>query len=297
MSITPQIDIMINNECNARCSMCIQEITSKLHQEDDREFLTGVARHFADYYALGGRKVIITGGEPTLRINRVLQVLEILNGYSDLELVAMYSNGSRMLRKHASHTIAELLRSAGLQFVNLSVHHWDTEKNNVIFRVTKDDPALVAKHLKEIGQRFRFCATLQKGALETTSDVLQYLEYAEACGAESVYFRELFKLKDIDRESASHPENIEYIAESFVPVVPIIENCSSRFETIGDETSFQGRTKREVGFRFSSKLEFFFSTLEIGSEEKDELPYLVVMPNGHLYSTWHGESARIQSLR
>ncbi|MBI2623019.1 MAG: radical SAM protein [Candidatus Liptonbacteria bacterium] len=296
MRITPQIDVMVNHECNARCGMCIQEITWKSSTEGDEEFLAGVARHFADYHVLGGRKVIITGGEPTLRIRLVLKVLEILKRYSDLDLVAMYTNGSRLLCQFGGTTIAERLRAADLEFVNLSIHHWEPEKNNAVFCLTKDDPVEVARHLREIGQQFRFCATLQKGGLETTTDVIRYLEYAQACGAKSVYFRELFTLKDVDRESAGRPESVDYATLAFVPVEPIINECYSHFEKIAEDANFQGRHKREVGFCFRDNLPFFFSTLEVGSEEKDELPYLVVMPNGHLYSTWHGEVARIQSL-
>lgn len=296
MGIPPQIDIMINNECNARCGMCIQEITWKSQSVGDAPFIVGVSKHFADYYALGGRRVIITGGEPTLRIQRTLGVLHVLSGYDDLELVAMYTNGSRLLRMVEDKTVAELLRAAGLGFVNLSVHHWDISKNNAIFRLKKDDPTLVARHMRAAGQPFRFCATLQRGGIETMDDVVRYLEYAEACGAESVYFRELFRLKDVDRESASRPESFDYASSAFVPVEPIVMGCRLRFGEIEDTSSFQGRNKREIGFRFN-KLPFFFSFLEIGTEDKDELPYLVVMPNGHLYSTWHGETARIRSLR
>lgn len=297
IAIAPQIDFMINNECNARCHMCIQEITWKSSTEDDLTYLASATKHFTDYHALGGRKVIITGGEPTLSIHMVLKILEMLGRYSDLELVAMYTNGSRLLRKIGGHTVAELLRTAQLQFVNLSIHHWDAKRNDTVFRITKADPVLVTAHLQEIGQRFRFCATLQKGAMETAEDVLRYLEYAEASGAESVYFRELFTLKGVDRMSASRPENVDYISEAFVSVASIIDRCSSRFEKIEDMSGFQGRAKREVGFRYSNHLEFFFSTLEIGNENKDEVPYLVVMPNGDLYSTWHGELSRLHSLR
>jgi len=76
--IPEQIDVMINPECNARCQMCIQEITWKMPIGEEDSFRKGVAKHIGEYYDLGGRRVIITGGEPTLRPRRVVATLEEL---------------------------------------------------------------------------------------------------------------------------------------------------------------------------------------------------------------------------
>lgn len=97
--IPEQIDIMVNEECNAKCGMCIQEITYKSGSDSEDDFMDAVRKHFEDFYDLGGRKVIITGGEPTLRPARVEKVLQELAKYEDLELVAMYTNGSRLLKE------------------------------------------------------------------------------------------------------------------------------------------------------------------------------------------------------
>ena len=51
--------------------------------------------------------------------------------------------------------------------------------------------------------------------------------------------------------------------------------------------------KEEFGYGFS----FYTSQLEIGREKAEELPYLVIMPNGNLYSTWMGEQFKVDSLR
>lgn len=301
--IPEQIDIMINEECNARCGMCIQEITYKSGSDSEENFMDAVRKHFGDFYELGGRKVIITGGEPTLRPDRVEKVLQELSGFDDLELVAMYTNGSRLLKERDGETIAQKLLNAGLPFVNLSIHHYDTVKNNAVFGIEKDNPRDVSAHLREIGLPFRYCATLQNGGLEKTEDVLDYVDFARQNGAFDVYLRQMFEVQLVDTGGLSPKrlpvvkKGLEYIRDNFVDVRPIIEDLEGRGYKVEESDNFQGREKHETKFQTPEGYNFFISTLEIGNETAKELPYLVVMPNGGLYSTWMGETSRIESLR
>jgi MoaA/NifB/PqqE/SkfB family radical SAM enzyme len=301
--IPEQIDIMVNEECNAKCGMCIQEITYKSGSDSEENFMDSVRKNFGDFYELGGRKVIITGGEPTLRPDRIERVLQELSEYDDLGLIAMYTNGSRLLKKRDGETIAQRLLNAGLQFANLSIHHYDTTNNNAVFGIEKDDPRDVSAHLREIGLPFRYCATLQKGGLETTEDVLDYIDFARQNGAVDVYLRQMFEVQLVDTGGLSPKrlpvvkKGLEYIRKNFVDVRPIIEDLESQGCKVEESDYFQGRKKHETRFQIPGGYSFFISTLEIGNETAKEFPYLVVMPNGGLYSTWMGETSRIDSLR
>ena len=294
---------MVNEECNARCGMCIQEITYKSGSDSEDDFIDAIQNHFREFYELGGRKVIITGGEPTLRPARVEKVLQELAKYEDLELVAMYTNGSRLLKERDGESIAQRLLNAGLQFVNLSVHHYDVDKNNAVFGIEKDDPRDVSAHLREIGLPFRYCATLQQSGLETTDDVLRYVDFAKQNGAVDVYLRQMFEVQLLDTGGLSPKRlpvvqrGIEYIGENFVDVTPIIGELAKRNHLVDENRDFQGRKKHETRYQTLDGFNFFISTLEIGNENARELPYLVIMPNGGLYSTWMGETSRIESLR
>lgn len=300
--IPEQIDIMINEECNAKCGMCIQEITYKSGSDSEEKFIDAVQKHFGDFYELGGRKVIITGGEPTLRPDRVERVLQELSRYDDLKLIAMYTNGSRLLRERDGESIAQKLLKAGLQFANLSLHHYDTAKNNAVFGIEKDDPLDISAHLRNIGLPFRYCATLQKRGLETIGDVLDYVEFARQNGAVDVYLRQMFEVQLVDTGGLSPKrfpvvkKGLGYIRKNFVDVRPIIENLGRQGYKVEESGDFQGREKHETRFQTPGGYSFFISTLEIGNETAKELPYLVVMPNGGLYSTWMGETSRIDSL-
>lgn len=297
-TIPEQIDVMVNFECNARCQMCIQEITWKTPTGEQDPFTKAVSNHISEYYDLGGRKVIITGGEPTLRPSRVISTLEELSKYPDWELIAMYTNGSRLLKESDGETLAQKLKEGGLHYVNLSTHHYDAEKNNRIFGIDAGNPQIIGKHLSNIGMSLRLCATLQKGGLETTNEVLRYLDFAQECGAQDVYLRELFRVYNADSSNEAIRGHLEDIDLNFVPLKPIVEElreCGA-IQT-GQRINFQGREKNELAFETKTGFPFYTSQLEIGREKAEELPYLVIMPNGSLYSTWMGEQFKVDSLR
>src|SRR5204862_3526810 len=84
-----QFDIMVTTACNARCPFCVQEATFKPSHASDEHFLTAIQVHFADFYREGGRKVVITGGEPLLVPRRVLAVLDVLAQFRDLHVKAL----------------------------------------------------------------------------------------------------------------------------------------------------------------------------------------------------------------
>jgi len=298
LAVPEQIDVMINSECNARCQMCIQEITWKIPTGEQDPFTKGVSDYISEYHDLGGRKVIITGGEPTLRPSRVLSTLEELSKYSDWDLIAMYTNGSRLLKESEGEILAQKLKQAGLHYVNLSAHHYDSTKNNRIFGIDTGNPRVIGKHLSDIDMPLRLCATLQKGGLEDTYDVLRYLDFAQQCGAQDVYLRELFRVYNVDPNNETIKGHLEYIDFNFVPLKPIIDELrkNGAIQT-GQRANFQGREKNELAFETTNGFPFYTSQLEIGREKEEELPYLVIMPNGNLYSTWMGEQFKVDSLK
>ncbi len=296
--IPEQIDIMVNSECNARCQMCVQEITWKVSTGEQDPFMKGVATNMREFYDAGGRRVIITGGEPTLRPTRVCSVLEELSHYPDLQLVAMYTNGSRLLKETDGETLAQQFKKAGLQYIDLSVHHYDPTRNNRIFGINIGKTQVTSKHLSDIGLPARFCATLQRGGLETVEDVITYLDFAQHCGARDAYLRELFRIHNVDFNNGATRGHLEYIDFNFVPLRSIIDGLkASGLVQLGQRTNFQGREKNELAFETKDGFPFYTSQLEIGKERAEELPYLVIMPNGNLYSTWMGERHRVNSLK
>lgn len=118
--------ISLTDHCNLRCVYCMPEDMTfrpnpELMQDDEVLLLT---RLFA---SLGFDKIRLTGGEPTLRKN----VVQIVNGIANTEgirSVSMTTNGLLLSK------LAQPLKDAGLQRVNISIDTLDPEKFNRLTR-------------------------------------------------------------------------------------------------------------------------------------------------------------------
>ncbi len=112
--------ISLTDHCNLRCIYCMPEdMTFRPNPElmQDDEILT-LTRLFA---SLGFDKIRLTGGEPTLRKN----VVQIVNGIANTEgirSVSMTTNGLLLSK------LAQPLKDAGLQRVNISIDTLETDK-------------------------------------------------------------------------------------------------------------------------------------------------------------------------
>jgi len=293
---------MVTVGCNARCPFCVQEATFKAHGANGGTFIHAVRRHMSEFHAQGGRRVIITGGEPLLVLSRVLDVLEEIKQYSDLEVKALYTNGSRLLDRVANaegHTVAMELAAAGLGCVNLSVHHHDETQNRQMFVLPhRPSTAEIAAHLADCGLPFRLNLTLQKGGIDTAEALRRYIDWGFALGAESMYVRELFRFS-FDRIQCTSDRNpIEYSRAHAVEAAQLAEDLLEMddFRLCGDQREAL-REKREWEFEFlPAGRRVALSSLKIGTESAVGYPYVVVMPDGKLYRGWLGETHEIPQL-
>lgn len=112
--------ISLTDHCNLRCLYCMPEDqtfrpNADLMQDDEIIFL---AKLFAD---LGFDKFRLTGGEPTIRAN-ITSIVQQLNEIPGVNSLSMTTNGV-LLKK-----LAQPLKDAGLQRVNISIDTLDPDK-------------------------------------------------------------------------------------------------------------------------------------------------------------------------
>ena len=112
--------ISLTDHCNLRCVYCMPEDmtfrpNAELMQDDE---LIDLVRLFA---SLGFDKYRLTGGEPTVR----LHIVDLVRGIASVpgvRALSMTTNGVLLSR------LAQPLREAGLQRVNISIDSLDGEK-------------------------------------------------------------------------------------------------------------------------------------------------------------------------
>ncbi len=298
-SYPDQFDIMVTVGCNAKCAFCVQEATYKPDGDSDRQFFQALNIRFQQFYQQGGRKVIITGGEPLLALPRVLGVLQILSQFSDLKVKALYTNGSRLLQpwsQTSSMTVAQVLQLAGLGCVNLSVHHDCDRINREIFGLPHQPPTpAITEHLNLCRLPFRLNLTLQQGGIATAEAVKRYIEWGLQLGAQDIYIRGLFQFSFDQAISKSDRDAISYCRSHAVTVCEILARLTQdpdfHLEACHKNPHLSQREYRLI--HNPTHKQIYFSSLTIGQEDRSELPYLVLMPNSSLYKGWLGEADQL----
>ncbi len=127
--------ISVTDRCNLRCDYCMPEegVVSKGHGKIlSYEKITDVAR---EAVALGIQKVRLTGGEPLVR-KGILDLIAALKHIPGLEELTLTTNGILLSQ------MAEQLKEAGIDRVNISLDTLDPEKYKKLTRIGEISAAL-----------------------------------------------------------------------------------------------------------------------------------------------------------
>ena len=112
--------ISLTDHCNLRCIYCMPE--DQTFQPNASLMQDGELIRLAKLFVgLGFEKIRLTGGEPTIRAN-VVDLVRQMTAMEGLRSLSMTTNGV-LLKK-----LAEPLKQAGLQRVNISIDTLDPEK-------------------------------------------------------------------------------------------------------------------------------------------------------------------------
>jgi hypothetical protein len=156
----------------------------------------------------------------------------------------------------------------------------------------------MAAHLRKIGLPFRLNLTLQKDGVASLDDLLRYVEWGFSQGAKDIYVRELFDIRLTQQRTDTDRHAVEYCHKHRVPVLLFVQALKhARDFRLIDETRESMRDKTEWVFGYlPAKRQVFLSSLVIGTECPDGVPYLVLMPDGGLYRGWLGDDDRLTAV-
>lgn len=132
--------ISVTDLCNLRCKYCMPEngIDKKCHEQILRnEEIIEIVRVMSE---LGITKVRITGGEPLIR-KGIVDIIKEINELEGIEEIVMTTNGELL------EDMAEELKVAGLDRVNISLDTFDPEKFKEITR--RDSLAKVLRGIEK----------------------------------------------------------------------------------------------------------------------------------------------------
>lgn len=119
------VRLSVTDRCDFRCVYCMAEDMTFLPRQQVLT-LEEIARLARTFHGLGTEKIRLTGGEPLVRKDILELVKEI--GQLGLNDFAMTTNGSQLGK------MAEPLRKAGLQRLNISIDSLDADRFHQITR-------------------------------------------------------------------------------------------------------------------------------------------------------------------
>jgi GTP 3',8-cyclase len=119
--------ISVTDRCNLRCSYCLPEDAE--FPRGDRDLLAPheIESITVALVRLGIRRLRLTGGEPLVRKD-ILEIARRLKALPGVENLALSTNGTELAR------LAEPLRRAGVDRVNVSLDSLDAERFRAITR-------------------------------------------------------------------------------------------------------------------------------------------------------------------
>jgi molybdenum cofactor biosynthesis enzyme MoaA len=307
-----QLDIQLLGDCRAKCGFC-----SVIESRDWGEVCDN---HFLKYLNLylplilpnsNIDRVIITGGEPTQYMNRLLATIKELQ-QCKWKVCSAITNGSRLTDLHKGKPIPELLAEAGLRQIAWSIHSANSEINNKILGLKNVDIAKGVEMLIKNGISMRLNSVAQKEGVNNLGSLVDLLEMANKNQFKDVYIRDLFDPIESAMSIKGHESHADlernpqqFTRNNRIDTFKLISEVQNdnRFEEVVQK-EFESRDKSEFNFKYlPTGMEFWISTLAIGNEsdpkfaQQNQLPYLIYAQNGMMYRNYIDEETLSKTIR
>ena len=220
--------------CQARCPFCFSkgsvsnDLAQKLLPPEIVESVIRTARE------RGAERAVITGGgEPMMMPFQ--RLLALISQCSVFDTVCMITNGYYLsqLDDRARESALSQLDCHGLTVLSVSRHAaLDSDNENIMYLDTKS--ACVAKTWARMHDeglfskltRMRWVCVLQKGGVDSSMKLKEYLDFAASSGAPEICFKELYvstSTESLYHDAASN----SWSKENQVPLSLVMEFCSS----------------------------------------------------------------------
>lgn len=240
------IHLKINDACNGNCPFCIER-GRRLEEQDKDLYLKRLDTIFKEFEKAGLiYSVSITGGEPLLS-DKILDILDIIDRY-DFKMITMNTNAS-FLEKYALD-----LAKHNIYGINISRHHYDSKKNNEIFKFNREFTneqlinAIRKYRSANSNTKFRLQCILVKGYIDSLEEINRFVEYFKN-EIDDFSFRQQMTVDDnFDKET------VDFFRETYIPLQPIINQIYDDqdkyefiYQRIVDYYCYEGWKNKENG--------------------------------------------------
>ena len=269
--------------CNAKCPFCIASMTPKNNISYEKPEVNW--KRFEKACIIASKSnvhsAMITGkGEPTLYPEQITSYMNRMKKFN-FPIIELQTNGIFIDRKFSEYK--KYLKSwyeMGLDFVLLSVVHYERNKNSSLIGYGIDLPRII-KRLHKIGLSVRINCLYIKNYIDSIEEVLKMIEFAKKHEVEQLTFRNL----DVPKRTENRTI-YEWVKS----------NRLDDGEVRKIERYFEGNASKLYEFSFGARIYDFegqnvclSNCLTMQSKEK--VRQLIFFPDGHVRYSWEYEGA------
>lgn len=202
-------------ECNAACTFCISDIDAPKFQAKPPYFpIATLLKSLEKYAALSVKEVEITGGGEPFLHPQLQNIIDALRYTWPSIYIKLYTNGFR-------HRPIR-----GVDELNISRCHDDTEKNNELYRATKPTDLIeTLAYFRPMVPKIRLQVTTLKGYIDSPEAAIALIERVPM--VDTFVFRPLFDKCGLEKDKyvefkVDHPKAKNDLTGDYCDTRPIL---------------------------------------------------------------------------
>lgn len=191
------LNLYIGPRCNCNCNFCFADRMNAGSDISDEEYLRALDEVLEKIKKVP-IEVTITGGEPTLYPERLIEVMKLITEHG-IPQRTFSTNGIGLETRIEEKPLMYYMKENGfIHNINLSRMSIDEARNEKIFRgkcITNEKIQRIAAFADLNGMDMRLSCNLIEHEIDSWEEIHKYMEHYKGIGIHSFIFRELMGCK------------------------------------------------------------------------------------------------------
>lgn len=276
------LDLVFNNACNCNCPFCIAR--TKTYSENDPEAWKKAVKKTLEIFREEIDSMIILGGEATIDPDFFVR-LDWLDEMTEGDHIFTILTTNGIMLKDSS--FLNRLKESSIDSVNISVMHYDQEKNDRLMgarTLTKEQLRQIRDELHRVGKTVRFNTNVAKNNLDSVEEMEEYVKAFKGC-FDAVKFTPLMKTDMFGTTDAVLAYTHEY-ALSKEEIRKLFDGFADRHQKNRFNNNVFGLISYGDVTAFGEHVILKYEQVEDMYDLDDTIPTLKLYPNGCLSNEW-----------
>lgn len=184
-----KIRLSLTPNCNLNCFFCHHEGIE--NEKSNKLTIPEIERILSQARRLLISEITLTGGEPTLEIEKIIFILKYCSAWDKPPIIKIVTNGILL-----NEEIIEKLNYKGKLKINLSLHSIDKNKNIIGKDILLENYEKLINNLLNKKIPVRINSTILKGINSSSNNIMNLLKFALKVGVKKINIMELLVTKE-----------------------------------------------------------------------------------------------------